>query len=131
MSTVDVPRDGVDVDLPDHPPEPAELRRLVTGTLVGADAGRLVDLLSVTWQLVANAYRHASAPRRLRLFRSHEPGVVRVEVEDASPSRLPVLGRPDTPALGRGLLVVNRLSTRWGHRPDGDRKTVWAEVRPA
>lgn len=129
MSTVDLPRDGVDLDLPDTPPTPAALSGLVAGTFPEIGDDRLVDLLVVAAQLVGNAYRHARAPRRLRLSRSDDGDVVRVEVDDASPSRLPVLGRLDTPSHGRGLLMVNRLAVNWGHRPWRDHKTVWAEVR--
>ncbi|WP_420803660.1 ATP-binding protein [Saccharothrix deserti] len=129
MSTVDLPRDGVDLDLPDTPPTPNELLRLVAGTLRGTGDDRLVDVQVVAAQLVGNAYRHARAPRRLRLRRLSDRGLVRVEVDDGSPSLLPVLGRLDTPQHGRGLLMVNRLSVNWGYRPRGDRKTVWAEVQ--
>ena len=132
MSTVELPRDGVDLGLPDTPPRPSELLGLVAGTFPGTSDDRLVDIQVVASQLVGNAYRHARAPRRLRLRRLPEHELVRVEVEDASPSRLPVLGRLDTPEHGRGLLMVNRLSVNWGHeRRNGDRKTVWAEVRLA
>jgi hypothetical protein len=129
VSTVEVPRDGVDLDLPDTPPTPAALSGLVAGTFPGTGDDRLVDILVVAGQLVGNAYLHAHAPRRLRLTRSGDGELVRVEVDDASPSRLPVLGRLDTPEHGRGLLMVNRLSVNWGHRPRRDHKTVWAEVR--
>ncbi len=85
----------------------------------------------VVAQLVGNAYRHALAPRRVRLRRvpGHDLVEVEVEVEDGSPSRLPVLGRLDTPERGRGLLMVDRPWVDWGHRPGTDRKTVWVEVR--
>jgi hypothetical protein len=108
MSTVELPRDGVELGLPDTPPAPDELFDLVARTFPGIGGGRLV-----------------------RLRRGPGPGLVRVEVEDGSPSRLPVLGRVDTPAHGRGLVMVNRLSVNWGHQPRGDHKTVWAEVRLA
>ncbi|WP_158854807.1 ATP-binding protein [Saccharothrix deserti] len=129
MSSVDLPWDEVDLDLPETPPTPGELLRLVAGTLRGTGGDRLVDVQVVAAQLVGNAYRHALAPRRLRLRRLPDRGLLRVEVDDGSPSLLPVLGRLDTPAHGRGLLMVNRLSVNWGHRPRGDCKTVWAEVR--
>ena len=129
MSTVELPRDGVELGLPDTPPAPRELIELLARTCPGIDQDRLLNLQVVAAQLVGNAYRHARAPRRLRLRRRPEAEMVRVEVEDGSPSRLPVLGRVDTPAHGRGLLMVNRLSVNWGHRPRGDHKTVWAEVR--
>jgi hypothetical protein len=119
----------VDVDLPDARPGPARLLRLVAAAIGAGD--RLGDLRAVAMHLVDNAYRHARGPRRLRLRRLHDRGLVRVEVDDGSPSRLPVLGRFDTPAHGRGLLVVNRLAVNWGHRPHYDHKTVWSEIRLA
>ncbi|MEU4745294.1 ATP-binding protein [Actinosynnema sp. NPDC023658] len=127
MSTVELPRDGVDLSLPDTPPAQDELLRLVAGTFPGTDGDRLVDLQVIAAQLVGNAYLHAGPPRRLRLHRVGD--VVRVEVDDSSPSRFPVLGRLDTPEQGRGLLMINRLSVNWGHETRGDCKTVWAEVR--
>ncbi|NUT47158.1 MAG: ATP-binding protein [Saccharothrix sp.] len=129
MSTVEVPRDGVEVGLPDTPPAPGALLGLVSEAYRGAREGALGDLQVVTAQLVGNAYRHARPPRRLRLRPAAGHALVRVEVEDASPSRFPVLGRLDAPEHGRGLLMVNRLAVNWGHEPRADRKTVWAEVR--
>ncbi|ONI89996.1 hypothetical protein ALI22I_13865 [Saccharothrix sp. ALI-22-I] len=121
----------MDLDLPETPPSPDELLGLVAGILPGTGGDRLVDVQVVAAQLVGNAYRHARAPRRLRLRRVPGRGLVRVEVDDGSPSLLPVPGRLDTPEHGRGLLMVNRLAVDWGHQPRGDRKTVWAEVRLA
>ncbi|XVS61110.1 ATP-binding protein [Actinosynnema sp. CA-299493] len=131
MSTVELPRDGVETFLPDTPPAPEELLALVARTLPDVGGDRLVDIQVVVAQLVGNSYLHATGPRRLRLRRGPDADLVRIEVEDGSPSRLPVLGRLDTPAHGRGLLMVNRLSVNWGHRPRADHKTVWAEVRLA
>jgi hypothetical protein len=129
MSTVELPRDGVELGLPDTPPAQDELFDLVARTFPGVGGHRLVDIQVVAAQLVGNAYRHAAGPRRLRLRRGLEADLVRIEVQDGSPSRFPVLGRLDTPAQGRGLVMVNRLSVNWGHRPHDDQKTVWAEVR--
>ncbi|MCE6995386.1 ATP-binding protein [Saccharothrix sp. S26] len=131
MNTVDLPRKSVDLDLPDSRPSTAALMGLVSDMAAEAGDDRLVDIQVVTAQLVGNAYRHAHAPRRLRMYRLPDRDLVRIEVGDASSSLLPVLGRLDTPEHGRGLLMVNRLSVNWGHRRDADRKTVWAEVRLA
>ncbi|MFJ6671191.1 ATP-binding protein [Actinosynnema sp. NPDC091369] len=129
MSTVDFPRDEVDLDLPEERPPAADLLGLVAGMVAGVGGDHLVDVQVVAAQLVGNAYRHALAPRRLRLHRPPGRDVVRVEVDDGSPSRLPVLGRLGALEHGRGLLMVNRLAVDWGHHSDSDRKTVWAEVR--
>ena len=131
MNTVDLPRKSVDLDLSDSRPSTAALMGLVAGMGAGVGGDRLVDVQVVAAQLVGNAYRHARAPRRLRMYRLPDGGLVRIEVGDGSPSLLPVLGRLDAPEHGRGLLMVNRLSVNWGHRRDDDRKTVWAEVRLA
>jgi hypothetical protein len=50
-----------------------------------------------------------------------------VEVEDGSPSLLPILGKADG-TRGCGLLLINRLAQNWGCDRQGDRKVVWAEV---
>ncbi|MEU4742065.1 ATP-binding protein [Actinosynnema sp. NPDC023658] len=131
MNTVDLPRKSVDLDLPDSRPSTAALMALVTDMAAGVGDDRLVDIQVVAAQLVGNAYRHARAPRRLRVYPLPDRDLVRIEVGDASSSLLPVLGRLGAPEHGRGLLMVNRLSVNWGHRHDADRKTVWAEVRSA
>ncbi|NUS65086.1 MAG: ATP-binding protein [Saccharothrix sp.] len=94
----------------------------------GVDGRRVADLQLIAAELVGNARRHADGPWRMRLLLVRERLVVRVEVEDRSPSLLPVLGRPDDPTAGSGLLLVNRLSVRWGFDHHEDRKVVWAEV---
>ncbi|ANZ40609.1 hypothetical protein BBK82_36005 [Lentzea guizhouensis] len=93
------------------------------------DEDRVHDAVLIMTELVENAYRHAGGPRRLCVQLVRESGVIRVEVEDRSPMRLPVLGRHGhTDSDGAGLLIVNRLSTRWGFRRRDAVKTVWAEV---
>lgn len=93
--------------------------------------------LLLTSELVTNAVRHGSPPVHVRAEVS-EGGVVRVEVDDASPSPI----RPQDPDLedlgGRGLQLVEMLSTAWGsrlrdrrHGEDRPVKCVWFEVRAA
>ncbi|ACU35869.1 ATP-binding protein [Actinosynnema pretiosum subsp. pretiosum] len=101
---------------------PHLVRERVAAALPGAERDRLLDLLMVVNALVENALEHAEGPRELRLCRSP----VRVEVDDASPQLLPVLGRPGR--RHRGLLLVNRLASRWGVLPSAGVKTVWAEA---
>ncbi|ONI85144.1 hypothetical protein ALI22I_30095 [Saccharothrix sp. ALI-22-I] len=103
-------------------------RKWITANASVLDKSQLLDLLLITDALLTNAFEHALEPRRLRL--SHPPGgLVRVEVDDASPERLPVLGKLGGRGLHhRGLLLVNRLSSRWGVDPQVGYKTVWGEV---
>jgi anti-sigma regulatory factor (Ser/Thr protein kinase) len=86
---------------------------------------RLDDLLIVVSELVSNAVIHART--RLRLVIRYDGRRVLTEVFDGDP-RLPVL--PDHPGDvgGRGLLLVDRLSLRWGSEAVGIGKRVWAEL---
>jgi anti-sigma regulatory factor (Ser/Thr protein kinase) len=90
-------------------------------------------------ELAANAAVHGRVPGRsfrLRLLTGPGlllPGTLRVEVADVGGEFRPV--RPQLPGpqdeSGRGLLLVDTLSSRWGveeRAPSG--KTVWAELEP-
>lgn len=83
--------------------------------------------LLVASELVTNAvvYARSQATVRLRLRPDH----LLVEVEDED-SRLPVVQQDnDWDALGgRGLLLVDAVSSRWGSRPCPFGKVVWAEL---
>lgn len=81
-------------------------------------------------ELVSNAVLHASAvPGEIQLRLEARGGTLRIEVEDCDP-RPPVVG----PAAaehdrGRGLLIVDRLSARWGWSaiPENG-KSVWCDL---
>ncbi len=124
---VDLPDDGLDLAL-GGVLTPDGIAAWVAQVAYEVDESRVADLALIATELVGNARRHADGPWRMRLRRVVGRQVVRVEVEDRSPSLLPVLGRPDDPTAGSGLLLVNRLSVRWGFDHHGDRKVVWAEV---
>lgn len=105
-----------------------------TGLPHGCDAAHAVAL--VTGELAANAVAHGSLPGRdfrLTLLLPPEPVVVRIEVTDTRPERLPrhpaaEPGPPDA-VSGRGLLLVAVYAGRWGCEvQDAYTKTVWAEV---
>lgn len=83
------------------------------------------DAILVADELVTNALQHAAAPRRCRISLTGEQ--LRIEVDDAAPDRDPLPKAPDRTG-GRGLVLVDQLTSAWGveHHPDG--KTVWAEV---
>jgi len=82
--------------------------------------------LLVVSELVTNAVVNARSQVTLRLRLRRDRLLVEVEDED---SRLPVLQEHDRDALGgRGLLLVDALSVRWGSRPRPTGKVVWAEL---
>lgn len=127
----------IDMRLPRDPSAPglarAELRQAVEARLGEAELGAAVLLAS---ELVTNAVLHASQdnddPIEFRI--SSYPDRVRIDVIDAGPGFDPnaIEQGPRKPESGgRGLLVVDRLATRWGIRPgpEGDERfCVWYEL---
>ena len=112
-------------DLPADPAIVAYARKQVAVTLCGwglDDAAFITGL--VVSELVTNAIRHAESPIQLRLIRDR---TLICEVSDGS-STAPHLRRAR--ALdedGRGLLLISRLTQRWGTRQAAHGKTIWAE----
>ncbi|WP_208033893.1 ATP-binding protein [Streptomyces cyanogenus] len=99
-------------------------RRVLAG--VGLDVDDIVLCVS---ELVANAVQHGSAPgRRFRLNIEIDDHRVRVECQDTVRRR----ARLRTPSIedagGRGLLLVQALTSRWGVDPRPPGKVVWFEI---
>jgi DNA-binding NarL/FixJ family response regulator len=101
-------------------------RELVRELLEPADQELLALVELLVTELVTNAVVHASSAPRVQLLVS--PLLVRVEVFD----RVPELPRQRVPDVegpgGRGLLVLERMATRWGAEPVEGGKVVWFEV---
>lgn len=76
-------------------------------------------------ELAANAVEHAHTPFIVTL--SAGDGLVLLDVQDGSTCAA-VQSAPDALAIGgRGLMLVDALSTDWGSSIGGDGvKTVWA-----
>ncbi|MFI1731805.1 ATP-binding protein [Streptomyces acidicola] len=105
------------------------LRRILRLYLGGSGLLELADAaeLALT-ELVTNVVRHVPG-RRCGICFLLLPGAVRVEVSDSCP-RLPVPGSGNVLSdSGRGLLLVEAVTDRWGvtPRPDGSGKIVWFE----
>lgn len=80
----------------------------------------------LTSEAVTNAFTHGRSEARLQVVPL--PGGMRIEVADDN-SRHPQPQEEDADALdGRGLSIIDMLSTRWGVRDDPYGKTVWFEV---
>jgi anti-sigma regulatory factor (Ser/Thr protein kinase) len=107
----------------------ATARHFVTDLAVEWELDNLIspcnDLALVVSELMTNAIDHGAGRIDLTVHR-HE-GSVQVEVTSGVTERRPEPRQPSaaTPT-GRGLQIVARLSTAWGHRDRGRRRTVWA-----
>ncbi|WP_442802706.1 ATP-binding protein [Streptomyces sp. CB01373] len=83
---------------------------------------------AVALRIVANVVRHVP-DRRCTLLVLRQTGGVRVEVTDGSP-QLPAVPLDLSPEAegGRGLLLVDAVTDKWGVEPRGGAgKTVWFE----
>jgi anti-sigma regulatory factor (Ser/Thr protein kinase) len=105
-------------------------RRLVTEQLREMGHDELVDdaVLAVC-EVATNALIHTDGSVEVRV--SGVPALVRVAVDDDSPIP-PVAGVLDDSAMcGRGLVLLSRLTTRWGITPrENGGKRVWFELEP-
>lgn len=116
------------MDLADVVPPLSQVRGWAREVLSGLTDDGLGDCLLVVTELVANAYDHGEAPRRVRLRRSSEPCSVRVEVDDAAHGEVVVGKSRLGDHRGRGMVLVAALSTAWSVEFHEWGKTVWAEV---
>lgn len=114
------------VHLPSDVASLGEGRRFVARTLRDwkVDESRIEPVLLVANELVANAIVHAQSAPVLSLAES-SAGDLLLRVSDESRA-LPV---PQAPSVdddgGRGLILVQALSDRWGIDTDTDGKSVW------
>jgi anti-sigma regulatory factor (Ser/Thr protein kinase) len=107
-------------------------RRLVSDLITAGVYDSVVcDVALVISELFSNALRHA-APlpgAKVRVTWRIDPVSVQVSVSDGGGPTVPELGEPTQGATGgRGLRIVEQLSSRWGTSAGEDGTTVWAEV---
>ncbi|WP_103509541.1 ATP-binding protein [Streptomyces sp. SM13] len=109
----------------------ARLARLLATEQLRSWGLPLEDASLVIGELATNAALHGYVPGRdFRILLSVYGDVLRIEVADTRGDRRPEKRDADAESeSGRGLLLVEALSVRWGteHGPF-PRKTVWAEV---
>jgi anti-anti-sigma factor len=84
------------------------------------------DLLLSVSELVTNALLHARTSFRVRMITSHRS--VRVEVFDANRLLPTAKNYGPTAITGRGLRIVEHLSSDWGVTPVEGGKWVWFEM---
>lgn len=118
------------VELPHGPQGPGCARDVVTAWADRVGLPELRDDLALlVSEMVTNAVRHAAAPVSLEVEGDGE--TVLIAVSDGS-ARAPLARDADADAEGgRGLLLVDLLSSAHGVRPEATGKTVWAAVTRA
>ncbi len=116
------------VRLPPSSESAQAARVAVTDFLVRLGRGDLTDDVTlIAAELVANAILHART--ELVVSVDHAGDGVRITVADSSSILPRWTSSSPTSTAGRGLLLVERLSRRWGFEPlPGGGKTVWAEI---
>ena len=114
----------LDLTLPAEPSTP-RLARTAVAERYSAHL-RCGDILVCVSEAVTNAVLHAGTP--VRLVVRETARLLRIEVTDDDPT-LPVARDPDpTTPTGRGLLLIDRLTSSWGIESRHDGKTVWFEM---
>jgi anti-sigma regulatory factor (Ser/Thr protein kinase) len=117
-----------------HPSSVPEARRWTVSTLSswGLDVTAW-SAAQVVSELATNCTLHARSDFEIRL--SVDGGCVRVEAVDRLPGGPQARTYSSTSTTGRGLRIVEGLSSSWGVVSTADGKTVWAllpvEDRPS
>jgi serine phosphatase RsbU (regulator of sigma subunit)/anti-sigma regulatory factor (Ser/Thr protein kinase) len=113
--------------LPLDPASASAARRFVSDVLSQwGHPGLAHPATLMTSELVTNSVLHTSGELELAVYLDLDR--LRIEVVDRS-ERLPAVQTPDAEAPGgRGLLIIEALSDRWGVDSHGDGKAVWFEI---
>jgi anti-sigma regulatory factor (Ser/Thr protein kinase) len=94
----------------------------------GYPDGEVVETVELlVSELTSNVVKHVGGRASVKL--QMHGAVIRIEVCDAQPSRIPIERDADPDAInGRGLLLVSSLATRWGFNRDDSQKCTWVEI---
>ncbi|RDI26637.1 ATP-binding protein [Lentzea flaviverrucosa] len=115
--------EAADLPLGRQRPSLAAVRRWVRLELMGEDTDAVADVLLVVNELVSNAYRYTSEPSFLRVV--VEAHKIRIEIAHDARAH-PPLRKVSRPQRGYGLVLVARLSDRWGVDRAHGGTVVWA-----
>jgi len=113
------------------PDEVRAARHWVTESLAthGCDRDGLDRAALITTELAANVLDHTTSDR-VGVIVTYANGTARIEVVHCDPSAQDPNPRDLVPESdrGRGLLLVEAMSSAWGTSASADGRTVWAEV---
>ncbi|MFJ3496802.1 ATP-binding protein [Streptomyces sp. NPDC086091] len=127
-----VAEDGVPAVTRSFPREPASVRDARRFTRAALEDWALTGLADtaelVVSELAANAVRHARRDSYRVTLRRLAPDRVQVAVIDLSRAEPQVARAGEDSENGRGLALVDAVSTRWGTEPLRWGKRVWADL---
>ncbi|MFF0448103.1 ATP-binding protein [Streptomyces sp. NPDC004609] len=111
-------------------------RAVIADRLLAWCPARADDAITAANELVANAVVHGSTQpdQSVTVTLERRGRELRISVADTSPRPLPPAPRDDSVSAeaesGRGLLIVDAFTDRWGCDllPDGTGKQVWASM---
>ena len=86
-------------------------------------------LLQLLTELVTNSVLHAGTGSVVRIEQEIETAAVRCAVSDFNPARPRRRVHTSQATTGRGLQMLEQLSSSWGVEPSPSGKTVWFELR--
>ncbi|MFC6080304.1 ATP-binding protein [Sphaerisporangium aureirubrum] len=127
-STPDVPANVI--ELPGRP-ESAALARTFAREALGDRHPAADDVTLLVSELTANAVIHSRSRDggTVTLMIADRVTHVHIEVTDEGGDAAPELREDPLSEGGRGLMLVNLISHRWGVSQDWSWRTVWCEVR--
>ena len=134
MTSGQHPADELRMSLPAEPSAQRIARSAIRERWQAMDEQVLTDLLLIVSELVSNAVRYGRPDIELSMRAA--PVSIDVSVLDHGPELPPTTLRPVdmwTAESGRGLHIVDRLSSQWGvdPLPDEPGKAVWASLLPS
>lgn len=119
------------VTLPGRPDMIAVARMATRALLDGYPCVEDAELIVSEGCTNSVRYSRSSEPEgAVQIIIDAKPGLVRIEITDDGPK----FGLPDLPPAselaesGHGLVIVDRLATRWGHDRGAGYATLWAEI---
>jgi anti-sigma regulatory factor (Ser/Thr protein kinase) len=115
------------LELPPDRAAAAKARHFVGETMQAWNFDDVIpDAELLVSELVTNAVLHARSTSRVTI--EHNGTTLRVSVSDTSPTRPRLRNYGPEAVTGRGLLLVDRISRRWGVEQLPTGKTVWFEI---
>ncbi|WP_436758261.1 ATP-binding protein [Streptosporangium sp. V21-05] len=114
------------------PPVPRGVRRARAWVRAVLDRWQLPQIVEpvelVASELVTNAVQHTHGEEPVSLLLAYAAGTLRLEVRDGDSASIPVVKTPSPMEMdGRGLLLVEGCTDRWGVRLTAQGKAVWCE----